>query len=109
MILIFIGFVFQGMSSFKEYNPSISKFVLPLFPNSYEGEKTCQPLLVYQRRPTILPLLPDHSLDVDPTFQPEPTPLRRSTRDHKLPEKYSYSKHLSLTTTLAYVPIPSSY
>ena len=93
----------------QDNHPSMSKSVLPLFPNSSEGEQTRQPLSVYQRRPTVPPLPPDHSLDADPTFQPEPVPLRRNTRDRKPPKKYGYSKPLSLTTTLACVPIPSSY
>ncbi|KAK2396270.1 putative mitochondrial protein [Trifolium repens] len=93
----------------QDTHSSISKSVLPLFPNSTAGEQTRQPLLVYQRRPTVPLPPPDHSLDADPTIQPEPAALRRSTRVRKPPEKYGYSEPLSLTATLAYVPIPSSY
>ena len=85
--------IFQDNAYFFATNhPSMSKSVLSLFPNSSEGEQTRQPLLVYQRRPTVPPLPPDYSLDADPTFQLEPVPLRRSTRDRKPLEKYGYSK-----------------
>lgn len=88
---------------------SISKSLSPLFFNSLTREQTCQPLLVYQRHSFVPPPPPDHSLDVDPTFQQEPTILPRSTSDRKPPEKYDYSKPLSLKATLAYVLNPYSY
>ena len=86
-ILVSRNVIFQENAYFfatnQDNHPSISKFVLPLFPNSFEGEQTRQPLLVYQRRLTMPPLPPDQSLDADLTFQPEPAPLRRNTPDRK--------------------------
>ena len=96
-------------------SPSTS--VLPLFPNNSAGPTTLKPFLVYQRRPTNTlnqPAAPpgpppDHSLTADPVLDPEPAPLRRSSRSHKPPEKYGFSSPLSLTATLASIPIPSCY
>ena len=73
--------------------------------------------MVYQRRlivppiqPSILPrTLPDHSLATDPALQLEPSRLRRSTHIRQPPKKYDFSEPLSLTATLASIPIPSSY
>ena len=45
----------------------------------------------------------------DPALQLEPAPLHCSTHIRKPPKKYDFSVPLSLTTTLAYAPIPSSY
>jgi len=97
MIITSIGFVFQELSSFKKIyiffatnqdnHPSISKKIFSLFPNSSEGEQTCQPLLVYQRRPIVPPLPPDHCLDIDLTFQLVLAPIRCSTRDRKPPRE----------------------
>ena len=41
--------------------------------------------------------------------EPAPTPLRRSSRVRKPPDMYGFTSPLSLTTTLSYVSIPSSY
>ena len=90
---------------------------MPLFPNNFAEEQTHPLFMVYQRHlivPLIQPsiplrLLPDHSLATDSTLQLEPVSLRRSTHVRKLIEKYGFSEPLSLTTTLSFVPIPSSY
>jgi len=84
-------------------SPSIS--VLPFFSNNSAGTTPPKPLLVYQRR-NMTPRPPlDHSLAADPVLDPDPAPLRRSSRVRKTPARYGFS----LTATLASIPIPSSY
>jgi len=112
------------MSSFKKIHffptnqdtpSSTSTSVLLLFPNNSVGKSAPQPLLVYQRRqavppnpPSIPPRPPpDQSLAADPMLHPAPTPLHRNTRVSKPPEMYDFSSPLSLTATIAFVPIPS--
>ena len=99
----------QIFSINQDTHSSISKSLSALFHNSYAREQICQPLLVYHRRSTVSPPPPDHSLNVDPTFQQKPAILPCSTPDPKPPEKYDYFKPLSLKVTLAYVLIPYSY
>jgi len=82
----------------QDTHSSTSKFVLPLFPNSFAEEQARPPFMAYQRHPIVPPIqpsipprpLPDHSLVVDPALQLEPTPLRRNTRIRKSPEKYGF-------------------
>lgn len=104
-------------ASYQDTLSSTYKSILPLFSNDSAGESTPKHVLVYQRRPTV-PSNPrpplDQSLNADPEVSPEPESpepehLRRSTRIRKPPEKYGFSSPLSLTATLASVPIPSSY
>jgi len=88
-----------------------------LFPNNFAEERARPPFMVYQRC-LIVPLIqpsipprppPDHSLAADSSLQLEPVPLRRNTHVRKPQEKYGFSEPLSLTATLASVPIPSLY
>jgi len=63
----------------QDTHSSTSKYVLPLFPNSFSEEQAHPPFMVYQRR-LIVPLIqpsiplgapPDHSLAVDSALQLE--------------------------------------
>ncbi|CAI8617215.1 unnamed protein product [Vicia faba] len=97
--------------------PSSTFSVLPLFSNSSAGQPSSKPLLTYQRRRVVTQNQPadshgplrESSSTADPTQEPEPGPIRHSTRIRKLPEKYGFSNPLSLTAALSCVPIPSSY
>lgn len=87
---------------------------MPFLPNSYAGEPTHKPFFIYQKHPTVSPIWPltpphNHSLDVAPILQPEPTLLRRNTRFRKPLKMYDPSLPLSLAATLKLVPISSSY
>ena len=39
----------------------------------------------------------------------DPTPLRRSSRPQKLPERYGFSSHVAMSTTLSSISIPTCY
>ncbi|WVZ15880.1 hypothetical protein V8G54_013446 [Vigna mungo] len=85
----------ESVYYFANHHDSFSSpiFVLPLFSNSFAGQS--------------LGSLQDTSLDVDPVQapEPEPAPLRRSSRIGKPPERYI----CSMIATLSSIPIPSSY
>lgn len=49
------------------------------------------------------------SLTVDSIPTAAPAPLRRSTRVHRPPDRYSFTPYFSLIATLSSIPIPSSY
>ncbi|WVZ03036.1 hypothetical protein V8G54_023842, partial [Vigna mungo] len=89
--VIFLESVYFFANHHDSFSSPIS--VLPLFSNSSAGQSHGP--------------LQDISLDADPVQapEPEPAPLRRSSRIGKPPKRYI----CSMTATLSSIPIPSSY
>ncbi|WVZ02382.1 hypothetical protein V8G54_023188 [Vigna mungo] len=89
--VIFLETVYYFANHHDSFSSPIS--VLPLFSNSSAGQSHGP--------------LQDTSLDADPVQapEPEPSPLRRSSRIGKPLERYI----CSMTATLSSIPIPSSY
>ena len=82
-----------------------------MFTNSSADFVPSKPLIVYQRCKISAPLGPPpaHSLNADPVLATAPTPLRQSTQVRRPPDRYGFISPLSLTATVSYIPIPSSY